>query len=322
MFESQGVGVARLLEQAGVDQALLADPHATLDYERVDRLWQIAAAVTGQETLGLDRDLAARYIDLEVAANWVGSHATLGSVLQSQASYAALSNNASAFTLETDHPNVWLTLTHGNDRSSPRQRSEYAMLAILLVGQRATRTPLRPLAAEFVWSEPADLHRHRMAFPCPLRFDRPANRLLVAGADLALPMVSGSALEFVLEERVLESLLATLGSARTSFLVAQELVRRLRKGEPQSGLIAGSIGLTDTLLARQLRAERTSQEELLDLVRRELAHEYLAASDAPLPGIPGWLGMNETDFVAASRRWFGLAPSDYRRQRGPDGPAP
>jgi AraC-like DNA-binding protein len=321
MFESQGVGIARLLEQAGVDPALLADPHARLDFGQVNALWRSAVASSGQETLGLHRDLAARFIDLELAANWVGSHATLASVLQSQASYAALSNDASAFTLESEHPNTWVTLTHGNDRSNPRQRTEYTMLAILLVAQRATRTQLRPLAAEFVWPEPADLHRHRMAFPCPLRFERPANRLLLAGTDLALPMVSGSATEFVLEERVLESLLAQLGSARTSFRVAQELVRRLRKGEAQAGPLAASIGMNDTLLARQLRAERTSQEDLLDLVRRELAHEYLAGSDAPLAGIPGWLGMNESDFAAASRRWFGLAPADYRRQHGPDVPA-
>jgi AraC-like DNA-binding protein len=322
MFESQGVPIARLLEQAGIDRRLLDDPHHRLDFEQVNRLWRMAAAASGQETLGLDRELAGRYIDLEIAAKWVGSHATLGSVLKSQASYAALSNDASAFTLEDEHPNVWVALTHGNDSASPRQRAEYAMLAILLVAQRATRTALRPLAAEFVAPEPADLHRHRMAFPCPLRFERPANRLLLAGEDLALPMVSGSALEFVLEERVLESLLATLGPARTSFRVAQELVRRLRKGEPQGGLIAASIGMTDTLLARQLRAERTSQEELLDMVRRELAHEYLAGSDAPLAGIPGWLAMNEAEFVSASRRWFGQAPADYRRTHGPDVPAP
>lgn len=322
MFESQGVPIARLMEQADINPALLVDPHTRLDFEQVNRLWRLAVAATGQDSLGLDRDLAGRYVDLELAANWVGSHATLASVLQSQASYAALSNDASAFTLENEHPNTWLTLTHGNDKSFPRQRAEYAMLAITLVAQRATRTPLRPLAIEFVWSEPADLHRHRMAFLCPLRFDRPANRLLLAGEDLALPMVSGSALEFVLEERVLESLLVTLGSARTSFLVAQELVRRLRKGEPEAGSIAASVGLTDTLLARQLRAERTSHDDLLDLVRRELAHEYLAGSDAPLAGIPAWLGLSEAAFVAASRRWFGKAPADYRRQHGPDVPTP
>ena len=154
-----------------------------------------------------------------------------------------------------------------------------------------------------------------------LRFGRPANRLLLAGEDLALPVASGSASGIVLEERVLESLLLALGPARTSFRVAQELVRRLRRGGPQSDALAASIGLTEDLLARRLRAERSSMEDLLDLVRRELAHEYLAASDAPLAGIPAWLGLtDEAEFAVATRRWFGATPADYRKHHGRDLP--
>lgn len=320
MFQSQGVDIARLLAAADIEPALMEQADTRLDLEQVNRLWRLAVVASGQETLGLDRELAGRHIDLEIAASWVSTDASLWSVLQSQASYAALTRDASAFSLELEHPDAWLQLTHG-DWTFPRQRIEYGMLAIVLVCQRATRRQMRPLAVEFVFPEPADVHRHRMAFPCPLRFDRPANRLLLSGDDLALPVVSGSASAIVLEERVLESLLAALGPARTSFRVAQELVRRLREGGPQAGSLAASIGLTEALLARQLRAERTSLADLLDQVRRELAHEYLAASDAPLAGIPAWLGLpDEAEFAAASRRWFGATPADYRKRHGPDLP--
>ena len=319
MFESQGVEIARLLHSADIDPALLEQPDTRLDLEQVNRLWRLAVVASGQETLGLDRELAGRCIDLEIAASWVGSDATLGSVLQSQASYAALIRDASGFTMELEHPNIWLALTSGNDRTFPRQRIEYSMLAILLVCQRATRHQVRPLAAEFVFPEPADVHRHRMAFHCPLRFDRPTNRLLLAGDDLELPVVNGSASTIVLEERVLESLLAWLGPARTSFRVAQELVSRLRSGERRAGSIAATIGLSEDNLARQLRVERTSLDELLDKVRRELAHEYLAGSDAPLERVPGWLDMkDEAEFITATRRWFGETPADYRKRHGPD----
>ena len=322
MFASQGVDVARLLQAADIDPAQIEQPHARFDLEQVNLLWRFAVAASGQETPGLDRDLAARYVDLEQAAAWVSSDASLWSVLESQASYAALTNDASAFTLERQHPDAWVTFTHGNDPSFPRQRMEYSMLAIVLVCQRVTRHPVRPLAAEFVFPEPTDAHRHRMAFPCPLRFDRPANRLLWSGADLALPVASGSSAIFVLEERVLESLLAALGPARTSFRVAQELVRRLRQGQPVESAIAASIGLTEAALARQLRAERRSMDDLADQVRRELAHEYLAGSDMSLAGIPAALGLpDEAEFSAACRRWFAKSPSDYRLHNGPGLPA-
>lgn len=320
MFASQGVDTTRLLRDATIEPALLEQPHARFELHQVNRLWRGAVAASGQETLGLDRELAARYLDLELAASWVSSGASLRSVLENQANYAALTNDSTAFALEPQHPDTWVALAHGNDRSFPRQRFEYAMLALLLICQRATRRQLRPLAAEFVFPEPTDAHRHRMAFTCPLRFDRPVNRLLLSGDDLALPVVSGSPSAFVLEERVLESLLAALGPAHTSFRVAQELVRRLRQAEP-AGSVAAGIGLTEAALARQLRAERTTLDELLDRVRRELAHEYLAGSDAPLADIPAWLGLqDEAAFSAACRRWFGQTPADYRKHHGPDEP--
>ena len=319
MFASQGISTAALLQAAGVDPATFDRPNARLDLEQVNRLWQLAVAGSRQETLGLDRTLAARYIDLELAAAWVGSGATLWSVLESQAHYGALTDDASAFTLEREHPDAWVVLTHGNDVAFPRQRIEYGLLAVLLICQRVTRHPVRPLAAEFVFPEPADAHRHRMAFACPLRFDRPANRLLLAADDLALPVTSASPAVFVLEERVLESLLAALGPARTSFRVAQELVRRLRQGESgaDAGSVAASLGLTEAVLARQLRTEKTSVEHLLDQVRQQMAHEYLAGSDAALASIPGLVGLpDEAEFLAAARRWFGETPADHRSRHG------
>ncbi|GAC1600591.1 MAG: AraC family transcriptional regulator [Ramlibacter sp.] len=321
MFESQGVAPSRLLAAAGIEPDRIDLPNARLNLQEVNRLWELAVAASGQETLGLDRVLAARHIDLEIGANWAGSGASLWSVLESQARYAALAGDASAFTLEREHPDAWVQLTHGNDPAFPRQRIEYSLLAVLLVCQRTTRSALRPLAAEFVFPEPADVHAHRMAFACPLRFDRPANRLLFAQDDLALPVVSGSPSIPVLEERVLESLLQAFGSARTSFRVAQELVRRLRQAEDPRASLARSVGLAEAVLARQLRAERRTVDDLLDRVRKELAHEYLAGSDAPIAGIPALLGLgSEAEFSACTTRWFGQAPADYRIQHGLDAP--
>lgn len=133
MFESQGVEPAWLLREAGIDPVALDQPQGRLDLEQVNRLWRLAVAASGQETLGLDRDIAARYLDLELAAPWIGSGATLGSVLESHAHYSALTNDAAAFILEREHPNVWVKLAHGNDPAFPRQRLEYDLLAVVLV---------------------------------------------------------------------------------------------------------------------------------------------------------------------------------------------
>lgn len=322
LFASQGVEIPRLLDAAGIGRASVLEPHARFDLQQVNRLWQLAVAASGQQTLGLDRGLASRFVNFEIAGQSIGSGASLWTALESLTHYLALTNDAAAFTLQREHPNAWMAFTHGNDASFPRQRLEYGMLAMLIGCRQATRRPLRPLAADFVFPEPADVHRHRMAFPCPLRFDRPANRLLFAAADLELPVAPSSPSASVLQERVLESLLAGLGAARTSFRVSQELVRRLHRGSAAAtGAIAAAIGLTEDALARQLRAERTTVERLLDRVQREMAREYLAGSRFPLEQMPALLGLHDAaDFAAACLRWFDETAADYRLHHGPDLP--
>ncbi len=319
LFASQGVEIPRLLDAAGIGRASVQEPHARFDLQQVNRLWQLAVAASGQQTLGLDRRLAGRFVNFEIAGQSIGSGASLWSALESLTHYLALTNDAAAFTLERDHPNAWMAFTHGNDASFPRQRLEYGMLAMVIGCQLATRRPLRPLAADFVFPEPADVHRHRMAFPCPLRFDRPVNRLLFAAADLELPVAPSSPSASVLQERVLESLLAGLGAARTSFRLSQEMVRRLHRGGAATGSIAAAIGLTEDALARQLRTERTTVDRLLDRVRREMAREYLAGSRFPLDQMPALLGLKDpADFAAACLRWFDATAADYRLHHGPD----
>lgn len=319
LFASQGVETSPLLTAAGIDPALLERHQGRLDLEQMNRLWQLAVEASGQETLGLDRELAGRFIDLELAAAWVGAETNLGSLLERHAHYSALTHDAAAFKLEREHPDAWITLIHGNDPTLPRQRYEYGLLSILLVAQRATRRPLRPLAVDLVFPEPADAHRHRMAFQCPLRFDRPANRILLAGDDLLLPVIASNPSLHALEERVLEALLAASGSGRTSFRVSQAMVRRLLNPEPQAASIAAGLGLSEAMLVRQLRGERTTLQALQDRVQRELAHAYLAGSDCPLAQVPQRVGLpDEAQLDAACKRWFGATAADYRLHHGPD----
>lgn len=319
LFASQGVDTSRLLTAAGIDAGWLERHQGRLDLQQMNRLWQLAVEASGQETLGLDRTLAARFVDLELASVWVGAETNLGSLLERHAHYSALTHDAAAFTLEREYPDTWLTLLHGNDPTLPRQRYEYGLLAILLVAQRATRRPLRPLAVDLVFPEPADAHRHRMAFQCPLRFDRPANRILLAGDDLLLPVVASNPSLQALEERVLEALLAASGSSRTSFRVSQAMVRRLLNSEPQVASIAEEIGLSEAVLVRQLRGEKTTLPALQDQVRRQLAHAYLAGSDCPLSQVPQRVGLpDEAQFEAACKRWFGATAAVYRLHHGLD----
>lgn len=313
MFASQGIDTVRLLAAAGIEPARLAQSSERFELEQLNQLWRLAVQASGQDSLGLDRTLVSRFLHFEIVHRSMTAGASLGRTLETMAQYLALTEDPAAFALEREHPNTWVAMLHLNDPAFPRQRVEYGMLSILVVAQRVTGQLLRPLAAEFVFPPPVDAHRHRMAFPCPLRFECPVNRLLFAGEDLALPTTGTSPSIDLLEERVLEALLVGLGPARTSFRVAQKLVERLRRGETPLHKLHAAIGLTEAQLARQLRAERSTVAQLLDRVRRELAREYLADTELLTDRIVVLLGLrDEEELTLACRRWFALTPADYR----------
>ena len=237
--------------------------------------------------------------------------------LQAFARYLALISDAATFELLAagDGP-AWLVLGHtGNTRPVPRQRFAYGMLSLLTLSQWLTRREVRPLAAEFKYAAPPEIDAYRAAFPCPLRFGQPENRLLLAAGDLDAPLPSRNPSLLSLHEHLLQERLAALGQASTSARVSREILRRLHRGEPRREAIAASLALADRTLQRRLHAENTSFQQLLDEARRELARKYLADARYSVQQVAGLLGFeDDSNFFRACRRWFGVPPGQYRER--------
>ncbi|NPC54206.1 AraC family transcriptional regulator [Caenimonas sp. S4] len=316
MFASQGVDPAWLFEEAGLDMSRLKKRHERFGTADINRLWELAIARSGQPSLGLDSELARRFINFDIPAEAMWPSPSLLAGLESLSRYLLLIGDSASFTLQAERTDCWLLLAHGGNGASPRQRVEFGMLALLLLCQRATRRQLRPLSVEFVFPEPADLHPYRMAFQCPLRFGQPANRMRLGREDLALPIANASESLFAVHERLIEDRVARLGKARTSYRASEEIIRRLHLGEPRRQDVARHLDLSDAALEQRLRAEGSSFEELLDGVRRELAEHYLSQGTHTLGHIAGLLGWTTpSPFNAACKRWFGFAPTQYRQRQ-------
>jgi AraC-like DNA-binding protein len=320
LFASQGVETAWLFDAAGLDLADLKQPHKRFTHAEISRLWELAAVRSGQESLGLERQLARRFVNFDVAAQAMWPSPSLAAGLGNLARYLLLTNDAAAVTVHPDRGDCWVALAHGADGSSPRQRLAFGLLAVLMICQRVTHRQLRPLVAEFTFPEPADLHPYRMAFQCPIRFGQKANRIRLARDDLALPIVSTTESLFALHEKVIEARLTRLGKARTAYRASEEIIRRLHLGQPSRPDIARSLDLADSTLEQRLRAEGHSFEDLLDDVRRELAAHYLAQPGYAVARIAGLLGWRTgAELAAACRRWWGMPPAQYRQRLAADG---
>ncbi len=86
---------------------------------------------------------------------------------------------------------------------------------------------------------------------------------------------------------------------------------------PGLEVVADGFNISRRTLIRRLKREGTSYQRILDEVHRSLAHEYLASTRLGVADIGYRLGYQDpANFGRAFRRWYGMAPGEYRRSLG------
>ena len=76
---------------------------------------------------------------------------------------------------------------------------------------------------------------------------------------------------------------------------------------------AHRLAMSKRSLQRKLADEASSYQEVLNTIRRELAHTYLARSSTSLGEIAYLLGFQDSNsFIRAFRGWTGQTPGEYR----------
>jgi AraC-like DNA-binding protein len=71
-------------------------------------------------------------------------------------------------------------------------------------------------------------------------------------------------------------------------------------------------------LQRRLALDQQTFSRIVEQTRAEMAGDLLEGTDAPIREIASQLGYtNQNNFTRAFRRWAGVTPSAFRRQRHP-----
>lgn len=319
MMAAEGLPVAELCSEAGIDLASLQQPQTRVDVDRVSRLWELAVARSGKVDLGLCPHLTARYGNVDVVGYALASGPSLLVGFQHLRRHMAVISDCTTFDMERDaRGGYWLSITHiGAARPIPRQRVEYALLTLFTLCCWLTRRDLRPLGVELVTPPPAagNEARYQAAFGMLPRFGQPANRFLLAEADLLASIPTHNPSLWAMHERLVETELDQLGHSLASMRVRTEVARILHKGEPRRDDIAARLHMTDRTLQRRLQAESATYQQLLDDTRCELARQYLSDPRRNLTEVADLLGFaDQSNMFRACKRWFGMPPGQYRAQ--------
>ena len=199
-----------------------------------------------------------------------------------------------------------------------RHLHEYSVAAllktvVLMTGEKPTRV-------WFIHPRPSSLDMRRLSagvFTNQISFEEPTNGFALSRALLDGPIQGGGdpALYSFLEEHAVAALASR---PRMDDLIdkLRHLIRdALKQGEPNVERLATRLNMSGRTLQRRLADLKTSFQEVLDLVRFDLARAYLKDVRLDVSQVAYLLGYSELRaFDRAFRRWASKSPTEWRSE--------
>lgn len=315
-----GASAPDLCAASGFDRGLATDPDARVAMDVVDRLWEAAAAATGDPTFGLRAALGLRPGMFDVIDYAVRTAPTLRIAIERLIRYDRLVRDAGALGLTVEGDRARLAYADRPAATPSRHATECKLASLLVIARQLTGRPLVATAVGFRHPAPADVALHARVFGVAPRFAAADDVLELAAAELDAPCPDADPALWRIVERHAEALLAARPApAQLTARVRHHLTTALADGGATLAATAAHLRLSERSLQRRLADEGTTFEALLDELRRELARRYLGDRALALGEVAYLLGYSEPSaFHRAFKRWTGTTPAEARRRR----PAP
>jgi len=308
-----GAASDEVLQRAGVDPHLLAEPTARVSATAYARLWRLLARRMDDEFFGMDpRKLKSG--SLAFLCRTAMAQPTLVTSLESGLGFLSLMLERLPAQLVRQQSLAEIVLLE--PESEPNRAFTYFTYWMIVHGVACwlagRRIPI--LAIELRCPKPAFCDDYQVMFSDNLRFDRPRTRMIFSSDCLDLPI-----------KRSTEELKRFLAHAPANILVkyrdpdslATRIKHDLRQMPPdtwpETDGLAASLCISASTLRRRLAEEGQTYQGLKDSVRKELAIVWLAEPQISFAEIAERLGFADTSsFYKAFRKWVGSNPGQYR----------
>ncbi len=310
------MGYEDFLLQHGIHAEDLDDPYAVLPLARYIALFEDAARVLGDPSLGLRIGMRLQPADIGP----MGVLFSLSSTLQ--AAFERLSvcvkslqgaTLSALMPLERDF--VWSYRITPPNLWPRRQESEYTLAACCQLVRACFTANWRPLEVHFE-HPPGGNNSALMQkiFRTPVHFNQSANRLIIDGAEIR----PNYRTEDPGLTRILERHIADLSSSDNGDGTLGEQVQaliELHVGQQHVTLetVARELGFNPRTLQRRLSTEGLSFRSMLQNHLNALARERLSDKNTNVSDVAQTLGYADgTVLWRAYKRWEGKPPSKHR----------
>ena len=314
-----GVDADRLCAAVGIDPVLLKMPDQRITGTLQSAVWREAIKRTGDEHLGLHLGEVFNLATFGIVGYVLVNCQTFEEVLEKLSRYTSLFSQGAYLHFSISEGLVFcdcdiVARLKNYLLEEPRQAVESTFASLLTATKVLTGYPLRPYAVWFQFPRPADISEHERIFKTNLHFSMSTNRLVFEAGCLKWPVLSANANLLSVFEQHAKAMLEDMNQEQFyTRKVAQAIAHKLKGELPVIEMIAHSLTISVRQLQRELSAEGTSFQKLLDETRQELALRHLKNPNTAIHDVAFLLGFSEpSSFHRAFKRWTGQTPKNYR----------
>jgi AraC-like DNA-binding protein len=317
---SQGAAPAALLERSGIEPAALEDHDNRIPLAQYVALMRAAKELAADPALALHFGEAIDLSEMSLVGLIGAASETLADALAQTNRYARLVvevdlGGADRFRTARDAEGLWLIDARRNPNDFP-ELTESSFARMAGGSRRFGHAPLFK-AVHVTHADPGYRAEYDRIFRAPVTFESDRNAVLIDAAWMTRRIALQPRYVFgVLSERA-EALLEELERSRTTRgRVESLLLPILHTGEIGMDIVATKLGVSRWTLARRLKGEGATFEQVLDALRRRMALHYLSESKVTVNETAYLVGFSDpAAFSRAFKRWTGATPRDVRRAR-------
>ena len=197
-----------------------------------------------------------------------------------------------------------------------RQIVEQLLAGIALLGQQFI-PDFQLKRVTFQHSAPEDMTLYEKIFKCPVLFDADQTTIVSESRYIELKntgLMTKIASPLVRKYMDWQIAKHPIAKQTISMLVSETIPTILGVNGSDIQHMSQALDLHPKKLQRLLKEEGTSYSAILDEVRQNIAARLLAESDISIVRLAKMLDYSsDRPFTTASKRWFGMSATDYRR---------
>lgn len=318
-LRDDGIAAEALLEDTGLTEDMLGDPHHRSDFAQLRRFYLNAIAASGDPHMGVRLALRFRPSQVGMPFHAAMHAATFAEAIDTLGRFVRLTFPAIAF----EGP---VSLPGGSERECAvtlhptwplGEIAYFGTSSALIVCDGILRALLQETRvterAELVVAEPEGWDRVAPEIPFPVRFGAERNALLFPASLLEAPLPTHDPLNWQQMLRLCDRLAQQAWSGGGA---AGQVLRHLEESgvfTAAIGQVATALGLSERGLRRQLARSGTSYRRLVQQARLGKAQALLGDPAIPIKTIAFELGFDTpSNFARSFKEWSGSAPSVYR----------